>query len=54
MTNLRKSKKQKDVIDALDKIGVYDDVLRATNGKHVVQGYRKNERKKITGPQSLY
>jgi len=46
-------KKTKDVIDALDKIGVYDDVLRATNGKHVRAGKGKIRGRKYKTPKSI-
>jgi len=46
-------KKTKDVITALDKIGVYDDVLRATNGKHIRAGRGKSRGRKYKTPKSI-
>ncbi len=46
-------KKTQDVIDALDKIGVYDDVLRATNGKHIRAGRGKSRGRRYKTPRSL-
>ena len=46
-------KKTKDVIKALDKIGVYDDVLRATNGKHIRAGKGKSRGRKYKTPKSI-
>lgn len=48
-----KINKTKDVIDALDKIGVYDDVLRATNGKHIRAGKGKMRGRRYKTPKSL-
>jgi large subunit ribosomal protein L4e len=48
-----KLKKTKDVIDALDKIGIYDDVLRASNGKHIRAGKGKSRGRKYKNPKSL-
>lgn len=45
--------KTKDVIKALDKIGLYDDVLRATNGKHIRAGKGKNRGRKYKTPKSV-
>ena len=46
-------KKTKDVITALDKIGVYDDVLRAENGKHIRAGRGKMRGRKYKTPKSV-
>ena len=46
-------KKTKDVIEALDKIGLYDDVLRATNGKHIRAGKGKTRGRKYKTPKSI-
>jgi len=46
-------KKTKDVIDALDKIGIYDDILRATNGKHIRAGKGKTRGRKYKTPRSI-
>jgi len=48
-----KINKTKDVIDALDKIGVYDDVLRATNGRHIRAGKGKMRGRRYKTPKSL-
>ena len=45
--------KTKDVIEALDKIGVYDDVLRATNGKHIRAGKGTRRGRKYRTPKSI-
>ena len=42
-------KKTKEVISSLEKIGVYDDILRATNGKHI----RAGRGKRYKTPKSL-
>jgi len=46
-------KKTKDVITSLEKIGVYDDVLRATNGKHIRAGRGKSRGRKYKTPKSI-
>ncbi len=46
-------KKTKDMIKALDKIGIYDDVLRATNGKHIRAGKGKTRGRKYKTPKSI-
>lgn len=46
-------KKTKQIIEALDKIGVYEDVLRATNGKHTRAGIGKARGRKYKTPKSL-
>jgi len=46
-------KKTKDVIDALEKIGVYNDVLRAANGKHIRAGKGKTRGRKYKTPKSI-
>ena len=46
-------KKTKEVIDALDKIGVYDDVLRSVNGKKIRAGKGKTRGRKYKTPKSL-
>lgn len=46
-------KKTKNVISALEKIGVYDDVLRAENGKHIRAGKGKMRGRKYKIPKSL-
>ena len=47
------TKKTKDVIEALDKIGIYDDVLRAANGKHIRAGKGKTRGRKYKIPKSI-
>jgi len=47
------TKKTKDVIEALDKIGIYDDVLRAANGKHIRAGKGKTRNRKYKTPKSI-
>jgi large subunit ribosomal protein L4e len=46
-------KKTQEIINALDKIGIYDDVLRATNGKHIRAGKGKTRGRKYKTPKSL-
>jgi large subunit ribosomal protein L4e len=48
-----KLKKTKDVISALDKIGIYDDILRSANGKHIRAGKGKTRGRKYKTPKSL-
>ncbi len=48
-----KIKKTKDVIDTLYKLGVYDDVLRAANGKHIRPGRGKSRGRKYKTPKSI-
>jgi len=48
-----KLKKTKDVIDALDKIGLYDDILRASDGKHIRAGKGKTRGRKYRTPKSI-
>ena len=45
--------KTKDVIQAMEKIGVYDDVLRAKNGKHIRAGRGKSRGRKYKTPTSI-
>jgi large subunit ribosomal protein L4e len=45
--------KTKDVIKALDKIGIYDDILRATNGKNIRAGKGKARGRKYKIPKSI-
>ena len=46
-------KKTKEVISALEKIGVYEDILRATNGKHIRAGKGKIRGRKYKTPKSI-
>jgi large subunit ribosomal protein L4e len=48
-----KINKTKDVITALDKIGIYDDILRAANGKHIRAGKGKMRGRKYKTPKSI-
>jgi len=48
-----KIKKTKDMISALDKIGIYDDILRSLNGKHIRAGKGKNRGRKYRIPKSI-
>lgn len=48
-----KIKKIKDVINAFSKIGIYDDILRATNGKHIRAGSGKRRGRKYKTPKSI-
>jgi len=50
---IEKSKKTKDVIKAFEKIGIYDDILRATNGKHIRAGRGKTRGRRYKTPKSL-
>ena len=45
--------KTKDVIEVLEKIGVYDDVIRAKNGKKIRAGKGKRRGRKYRVPKSL-
>jgi len=46
-------KKTKDMVETLDKIGVYDDVIRAANGKHIRAGRGKSRGRKYKTPKSI-
>ena len=46
-------KKTKDVIKTFEKIGIYEDVLRATNGKHIRAGKGKSRGRKYKIPKSI-
>jgi len=48
-----KIKKTKDMIKAFEKIGIYDDILRAENGKHVRAGKGKCRGRKYKTPKSV-
>lgn len=48
-----KLKKTKDVIKALDKIGIYEDIIRAANGKHIRSGRGKTRGRKYKSPKSI-
>lgn len=46
-------KKTKDVISVLKKLGVYDDIVRAEEGKHVRAGRGKMRGRKYKTPKSI-
>jgi large subunit ribosomal protein L4e len=48
-----KIKKTKEIVDALEKIGVYSDVLRSANGTHVRAGRGKMRGRRFRTPKSL-
>jgi len=48
-----KIKKTKEVIEVLEKIGIYSDVLRSANGKHVRAGKGKMRGRRYRTPKSL-
>lgn len=45
--------KTKDVIEALKKIGIFDDVLRSENGKNIRAGKGKRRGRKYRTPKSI-
>ncbi len=51
--SFEKIKKTKDLIKAFEKIGIYDDVLRAYNGKHIRAGKGKSRGRKYKTPKSV-
>ena len=51
--NFEKIKKTKEVIEVLQKIGVYSDVLRSANGKHIRAGKGKMRGRRYRIPKSL-
>ena len=48
-----KIKKTKELIVTLEKIGIYDDVLRSINGKHIRAGKGKSRGRKYRRPKSI-
>jgi large subunit ribosomal protein L4e len=46
-------KKTKQVIETFEKIGIYNDVLRASNGKHIRAGRGKTRGRKYKTPKSI-
>ena len=48
-----KINKTKDVINTLEKIGVYEDVLRSINGKHIRAGKGKMRGRKYRIPKTI-
>jgi large subunit ribosomal protein L4e len=51
--DFEKIKKTKEVIEVLQKIGIYSDVLRSANGKHVRAGKGKMRGRRYRVPKSL-
>jgi len=51
--DFEKIKKTKEVIDVLQKIGIYDDVIRSTEGKHIRAGRGKARGRKYRIPKSI-
>jgi len=51
--DFEKIKKTKEIIDVLQKIGIYSDVLRSANGKHIRAGKGKMRGRKYRVPKSL-
>ncbi len=48
-----KIKKTKELIETLEKIGIYNDVLRSINGKHIRAGKGKSRGRKYRRPKSI-
>jgi len=48
-----KMKKTKEVIEVLEKIGIYSDVLRSANGRHIRAGRGKMRGRRYRTPKSL-
>lgn len=48
-----KIKKTKEVIELFEKVGIYNDVLRSVNGKHIRAGKGKNRGRKYRTPKSI-
>lgn len=46
-------KKTKDIIETFEKIGIYDDILRSANGKHIRAGRGKARGRKYRIPKSV-
>jgi len=51
--SFEKTHKTKEVIKAFEKIGIYDDVLRAVNGKHIRAGKGKTRGRRYRTPKSI-
>ena len=51
--DFEKIEKTKEIIDILKKIGVYDDVIRAKNGRHIRAGKGKTRGRKYRIPKSI-
>ena len=51
--DFEKIKKTKKIIETLEKIGIYDDVLRSLNGKHIRAGKGKTRGRRYRIPKSI-
>ena len=51
--NFEKIEKTKDLIKTLEKIGLYEDVIRSNNGKHIRAGKGKSRGRKYKTPKSI-
>jgi large subunit ribosomal protein L4e len=51
--DFEKIKKTKEIIEVLQKIGIYSDVLRSANGKHIRAGKGKMRGRRYRIPKSL-
>jgi large subunit ribosomal protein L4e len=51
--NFEKIKKTKQIIETFEKIGIYDDVIRARNGKHIRAGKGKTRGRRYRTPRSI-
>jgi large subunit ribosomal protein L4e len=51
--DFEKIKKTKEVIEVLEKIGVYSDIERAANGRHIRAGKGKMRGRRYRAPKSL-
>jgi large subunit ribosomal protein L4e len=51
--SFEKIKKTKQIIETFEKIGIYDDVIRARDGKHVRAGKGKTRGRKYRTPRSI-
>jgi large subunit ribosomal protein L4e len=51
--DFEKIKKTKEIIEVLQKIGIYSDILRSANGKHVRAGKGKMRGRRYRVPKSL-
>lgn len=50
--SFEKIAKTKDIISLFEKIGIYDDIIRAENGKHIRPGKGKRRGRKFKTPKS--
>lgn len=51
--SFEKIKKTKQIIETFEKIGIYDDVIRARGGKHIRAGKGKTRGRKYRTPRSI-